>query len=711
MSTLALISQNRWQKLAILFLTGLLVVCGSSGPNYGRSALADEKKEKAPTSRQWAVLIGVEKYTKANPLSFTVNDVRQLSETLRTRGGYQKENILEITDKGANKGAQPFKESILDGLSSWLSKAGPEDTILIYFTGHGFQDKAGKMYLAPIDCDPQDPAATGIPIEQVREQIAACKAGLRVLVLDACHAGSEKGDSEARSLTTKDLQAVFENLEGVVTLASCKATEKSLIWEDRQQSLFSYWFNQGLKGHADQNTDGAVNIDELYGFVERRVRRTADTRFRRPQTPVRIVRTGVTGVPNIVKLQPQELKTTLADIAEQLAIALDEQQQKRVGVLEFTDDTKINELLGGDFGLLGKLCSQELETSLIAQSEAGQFRVVDRKKLLQAMKDQQFQLKDFGSNVKLVSLSRSVGGLPVLATGAFKGRSGRIINLQCKLHSTESDDVLGEAGGTVALTEDQWAMLGRSTAVRPEDRRPELVENGQTQKPTEDQVIPALDKRADAGHPLLDPSFPFNVQLRVKGETRKGVFRANDYFVPVRKGEEYEIVIENKSGSLALMKLLVDGLDTLPKKGQTEEVSTTEKGIQMELWAQPVTNLSDARAWFLDPQDPNLKGGAPLWVIRGFTTRTGADGNMKKFLIVDAAESLAGRQGFTEQIGLITVAFYAPGSGARGTLGTAAGNDIKQDLTERQGPKAGNLIGVVHLRYVDADALEQTAGK
>ncbi len=698
---------NRWHRLVLGGLTLILAVGAGL-----RSAGADEPKGKAATGRQWAVLIGVEKYTKANPLSFTVNDVRQLSETLQTRGDYLKENLLEITDKGATKETQPFKDSILNGLSSWLSKAGPEDTILIYFSGHGFQDKAGKMYLAPIDCDPQDPSATGIPIELVREKIAGCKAGLRVLVLDACHAGSEKGDSEPRELTTKDLQAVFENLEGVVTLASCKANEKSLIWEDKQQSLFSYWFNQGLKGHADQDTNGAVDIDELYKYVELRVRSTADTRFRRPQTPVRIVRTGVTGVPNIVKLQPQPLKTVLADMAEQLAITLGERQIKRVGVLEFIDESKLNnELLGGDFGLLGKLCSQELESSLIAQSEGGQFRVVDRKRLQQAMKDQHFQLKDLSSTVKLVSLSRSAGGLPVLATGSFKGRSGRIINLKCKLQSTESDDVIGEAGGTVALTEEQWAMLGRSTAVRPEDRRPELVQEGGNQKPTEDQVIPVLDKRADAGHPLLDPSFPFNVQLRVKGEIRKGAFRGNDYFVPVRKGEEYEVVIENKSGSLALMKLLVDGLDTLPKKGQTEEVSTTEKGIQMELWAQPVTNLSDARAWFLDPQDPNLKGGAPLWVIRGFTTRTGADGNMKKFLIVDAAESLAGRQGFTEQIGLITVAFYTPGGGARSTLGTAAGNDIKQDLTERQGPKAGNLIGVVHLRYVDAEALEQTAGK
>ena len=694
------------QALSTALLAGWLLL-GGTGVHPDRSICADDKPV-AP-GKQWAVLIGVEKYTKASPLSFTVNDVRQLADTLKTRGGYKKEDILEITDSGAEKTVQPFKESILEGLSHWLGKAGPNDTVLVYFTGHGFQDKEGKMYLAPIDCDPKDPSATGIPIEKVREQIAGCKAGLRVLVLDACHAGSEKGETEDHELTTKDLQSVFENLEGVVTLASCKANEKSLIWDDKQQSLFSYWFNQGLRGHADRDSNGAVDIDELYKFVERRVRNTAEARFRRPQTPVRIVRTGVTGVPNVVKLKPQGLKVTLADVAEQLAITLGEQQLKKVGVLEFTDDTKVDELLGGEFGLLGKYFSQELETALITQSDSGNFRVLDRKRLQQALRDQKFQLKDLSSTTKLVSLSRSAGGLPVLAAGSFKKRSGRVVHIQCKLQSTETDDVIGEAGGSCALTEDEWAMLGRSTAVRPEDRRPETPSDDEEPKPIEEVVIPKLDKRAEFGHPLLDPAFPFGVQLRVKDEIRKGAFRGNDYFVPVRKGEEYQLLIENKSGTIALMKLLVDGLDTLPKSAKLDEVKTSEKGIEMETWAQPVTNLADARSWVLDPQGPELKGRDPRWTIQGFATKTGTAGNMKKFLVVDAAESLAGRQGFTEQIGLITVAFYAPGSRSRGALGTAAGADVKEDLTERAAPKAGNLIGVVHIRYVDADALEAAA--
>ena len=703
MSTSTMISRRGNLQTVIVQLILGLALLGSLELNQDRIAAGEKKK--AATGRQWAVLIGVEKYTKANPLSFTVNDVKQLSETLQTRGDYMKEDLLEITDKGVTKETQPFKDSILNGLSSWLNKAGPEDTMLIYFSGHGFQDKAGKMYLAPIDCDPQDPSATGIPIEQVREKIAGCKAGLRVLVLDACHAGSEKGDSEPHALTAKDLQAVFENLEGVVTLASCKANEKSLIWEDKQQSLFSYWFNQGLKGHADQDTNGAVDIDELCKYVERRVRRTADARFRRPQTPVR---TGVTNVRDVVKLQPQLLKTTLADIAEQLAITLGERQVNKVGMLEFTDDTKINELLGGDFGLLGKLCSQELETALISQSEADQVRVVDRKRLQQAMKDQQFQLKDLSSTVKLVSLSRSAGGLPVLATGSFKGRSGRIINLQCKLQSTESDDVIGDAGGTAALSEDEWAMLGRSAALHLEDRRPSL-EDLQNQTPGNIVALRALEYRsADAfRHPLSDPSFLFDVKLCVQGEIRKGVFRGNDCFVPIRNGEEFEIVIENKSTYPRLVKLLIDGVDAFETKALLNESSNSQQQHALVPWAQTLTSMSSAKAKLLDPDAIESNGVTPQWRIRGFTSTTDVAEVSHPFLFSDVPTSLAGRQQFTEPPALITAVFYAPAGGGRDKPPTTLeAESPKSGPPQRRESKVGNLIGVVHLRCVEPEALK-----
>ena len=128
---------SKRRAIWVTLLAGCLLLGRTGTPQFD-SARGDDKP--AATGKQWAVLIGVEKYTKASPLSFTVNDVRQLADTLKARGGYQKENILEITDKGAEKTTQPFKESILEGLSLWLGKAGPNDTVLIYFTGHGFHD-------------------------------------------------------------------------------------------------------------------------------------------------------------------------------------------------------------------------------------------------------------------------------------------------------------------------------------------------------------------------------------------------------------------------------------------------------------------------------------------------------------------------------------------------------------------------------------------
>ena len=47
-------------------------------------------------------------------------------------------------------------------LPAVLAKPGPDDHVLVYFSGHGFKDKDGKLYLAPIDCDPADPPATGV---------------------------------------------------------------------------------------------------------------------------------------------------------------------------------------------------------------------------------------------------------------------------------------------------------------------------------------------------------------------------------------------------------------------------------------------------------------------------------------------------------------------------------------------------------------------
>jgi hypothetical protein len=652
-------------------------------------SLSQDVRPAPAKGKTWALLIGIEKYHRANPLTYTVNDVHQLANTLRTRGGLDEDSILEFTDENSNPRFQPLKTSLMTELPEWLKRPGPDDTIIVYFSGHGFRDPAGKLYLAPIDCDPHNAAATGIAIEWFREQIAACRAGFKLLVLDACHAGSEKGEARSGSVAAKELGDPFQDLDKVVTLASSTADQESQIWEDKHQSLFSYWLNQGLRGHADKDNDGAIDIDELYDYVSRAVKHTADTYFPRPQTPVRIVRSGVSGVPIVLRLQPQTLKQVLSDMAEQMANVLMERHVAKVGVLEFTNDTKLGELLGADFGLLGRYCAEEVERQLMERS-AGKYGLVDPRRLQTALASQGFKLADLGSPDALARLSGGAGGMPVMALGTLRNRSGRVVNLQCRLVQTEGDEVLGSVGGAASLNESEWGMLGRSVAIRPEDRKPEVPSGPQPPRPLVDQVVDQIDRRAKSPHPLKDPGFPYRVKMMIDGHEREGIFRGNDLFIPVHKGEVYEIWIENHSKKLTLMRLLVDGLNTLPEKDATKGVLTYIVGKRV--------NLDDARCWVLDPADGDVNA------VRGFVSQTGAEGELREFVVVDADQSLAARQQFTDQIGLITAAFYAPASASRG-VGTGAGKRRKETIETMAEVRPGSLLAVINIRYAAADAL------
>ena len=337
-----------WTSLAVA------ITLAAIAPLFGNSGPADDNA--AP--RQWAVLVGIEKYQKVKPLQYTTNDVQVLAETLQSRGAFERNCVSEMVDNARNPAFRPTKKNLLDQVPKLLSQAVEADRVILYFSGHGIRDDAGNLYLVPIDGDPTDPAGTMIPLDWLKQQLDRCKASFKLLILDACHAGSETIGDRARKIPIEQIEELFKDVPSVIMLASSTASETSQIWADKRQSLYSYWLNQGLKGHADFDADGIVNIDELYNYVSNHVTRTARVVFNQPQNPVRIIRTGVGGSPMVVKLVPQSLKGLLADMAEQLAQAAQEQKLSRIGVLpEFISQASGGDFLGADFGLLGKDCA------------------------------------------------------------------------------------------------------------------------------------------------------------------------------------------------------------------------------------------------------------------------------------------------------------------------------------------------------------------
>jgi len=524
--------------------------------------------EAAPSGegRQWAMLIGVEKYQLASNLLYTVNDVDEIARTLNERGDFSEDCILKMIDTAPNARFQPLRKSILEELPLWLGKVRPEDRVLVFFSGHGFRGPDGSLYLAPIDCDPNNAAATGVAVQWLREQIVACKAEFKLLVIDACHSGSEKGRDRAPRVTAKELIEPFEKVAGVVTLASSAATETSLIWPDVRQSLFSFWINQALKGHADHNCDCAVTVHELYEFVERHVKETADLVFGKSQTPRRIIGPDVPGVPVVIRLKPTTLKGTLEEMAGQLKTAIRLKRVTRVGVAEFSPraaDAETAQLLGGSFGLLGRSCAEELERRLSRQMKdlGDGFTIVPHKDLHKTLSTDRYSIDDLHTAAAR-GLSVNDAALLVIALGRFSLRTGRVITLQCDLVGTERQETLATAGGTALLNESEWAMLGRSVAVKPADRPAPSSDNSVPREAQIGATVASLDQRAATKpHPVLDPAFPFRVKILVDGQEREATVQDNNLYVALAKGEVYKIRVETRASHRAFLRLLVDGLN------------------------------------------------------------------------------------------------------------------------------------------------------
>jgi hypothetical protein len=656
---------------------------------------ADVPPAPGTEGRRQAILIGIEEYHKAPPLRYTANDVRQLAMTLRERGDY---DVLEIVNSARENNTQSESGAIEKKIKECLTKLGPDDNVLVYFSCHGFRDEEGKLYLAQIDCDPANPAPGGVPVAWLREQLAACRAKFKLLVIDACHGGAEKGKEETVGVAAKELGMPFGDLTSVVTLASSQGDEKSLIWFEKRQSLFTYWVNQGLKGHADQNGDSRVTIDELYDFVFQNVTDVAERHFGRKQTPVRIVRSGTPGVPVVVSLNPHTLKGMLEDMAEQLATDIQLRGLKKVGIPEFSVDAGAREVLGGEFGTLGRYCAVELE-GLLAKRSGNKFRVVQHDALQEVLQAKGFGVKDLRTSAAEELTVRNEK-IPVLAVGALRSRNGRVITAQCRLVGLKGQETLGMAGGSAHLNESEWAMLGRS-AEAPLPAAPTI------EQPDPPQGIDAWDHASEGTHPGLDPDFPFPVKIMVGKEERKAVFRGNDMFVPLREGEVYWIRIENRKPSAVLMRLLVDGRNTLPEAVPTKNINVelTEEpsdGQKIKLPAQRV-NLAEARYWRLGP---NAVSG-----IRGFFSKLGEGGAYNEFSVADAPDSLGGRDKYSDQLGVITAAFYAPkgeeaGSRARGLM-TESGKEHKQSIRMYKNMDIGKQLAVVNIHYVSPETLNQ----
>ncbi|MGI8978477.1 MAG: SUMF1/EgtB/PvdO family nonheme iron enzyme [Pirellulaceae bacterium] len=228
-----------------------------------------------------AVVIGVDDYTddKISDLEVAVKDALRLGAVLKNDCRFDV--VHEIYDNHPQPSNRPLLSNIQKIIRSTLLDCGPEDTVVIFFSGHGFVN-GDVSFLAPQDCLGKKAALSGYRTKNLIEDLEECEARQKILILDCCHAGGAGAkDAEAK------IAKAFEAVPKLVTLASCEANQESQQWIAMGQSVFTFHLLRGLEGAADRNGDGDVDTQELHGYLGPRVQETAKSMNLGAQRPVK----------------------------------------------------------------------------------------------------------------------------------------------------------------------------------------------------------------------------------------------------------------------------------------------------------------------------------------------------------------------------------------------------------------------------------------
>jgi len=159
-------------------------------------------------------------------------------------------------------------------LEALLHGAAPDDSVLVYFAGHGLRDDRGQMYLAVADTNPEFLRATSISARFVRELLDDCLSRKVCVILDCCFSGAF-GQGQRSVLNAGDVQAALGTLEGegTIVLTSSQASQQSRESERYKHGTFTHYLLEGLDGAADTDSNGLITPFDLYQFVSGRMER------------------------------------------------------------------------------------------------------------------------------------------------------------------------------------------------------------------------------------------------------------------------------------------------------------------------------------------------------------------------------------------------------------------------------------------------------
>ena len=238
--------------------------------------------------QRFAIVIGISEYkdSRIPGLRYAAADAESFYQWLVApgKGGFAPSRVLKLIDKEATY------TNLRKAFFEWAAGALPEDTLVIYYAGHGSPagpDKLDKLFLLPHDASYDGIPSTGFPMSDIQTALKDyIRAKQVVVIADACHAaGVGSGFDQAIRADPRVLEAVPTKVsesihevskvnQGIAVLTASGA--KQLSREGQEwggHGVFTHFLLKGLNGEADYNHDGKVTLGELIPYLSEQVGR------------------------------------------------------------------------------------------------------------------------------------------------------------------------------------------------------------------------------------------------------------------------------------------------------------------------------------------------------------------------------------------------------------------------------------------------------
>ncbi|WP_298379947.1 caspase family protein [Azospirillum sp.] len=237
-----------------------------------KTFLIDDPATGAARGRLLGLMVGVDAYSRQPDaqLDYARADASALGNALTTAGAdrYDQVDIGELLD------AEATPQRILDALSRIAATARADDTVIVFFAGHGARGGDGGYHFLTTQGRFDDVETSGLSWDSVARVLAPVK-GPTLVLMDTCHSGAASGDL----VVPNDAHAkalMKAGKAGMTVLAAAKGRQASVESERfGGHGAFTATLLELMEADArrvaDLNGDGILELEELYAAVRKGV--------------------------------------------------------------------------------------------------------------------------------------------------------------------------------------------------------------------------------------------------------------------------------------------------------------------------------------------------------------------------------------------------------------------------------------------------------